>query len=506
MYQVACVVATLFAVACDDGAPTEPIVGAPLDETPPTVRLEIALSGEDAPSTGIVGALLEVGAVDLFEVVPRVVNSSVAPSLELATDPSAIVYEARVQVRLDGERLVVRTDTCLVVSADCASHRAEAPRDHPEQAAESILLAWSAQLGREAPEESVRAWAEPLSRDAYAIVVAGRAAAQWYGLSSLGDQSGDRRRDAFARAVFLDPNLAVAQWLLARRRWSAGDAGGALAALELARRADPKRTAYLVDTAVVVSADARNASLARAAWDELERRGRFDLRFALARARGQLQGGRPRDALATIDAIPDRLQRSAAALALRVHAQEAIGAPVDPSLLGAWALVAPNDPEPVRRRLRQQIATGDFASALASADALAQRGAAQEATRARMAAAMAGGRYDDAAEAARRLGDASTAARITLRARLAREEAVPASEVDPIDRGARLARAALALTSGDVEEATQTLTPMLAQDPWDPRALALLVRAERTRGDDAAAEAAWKRLVAADPVAAEALR
>lgn len=479
---------------------------APSAETTPAVRLEIVLSGNDPPATGIVGALVEVGAFDLYDVMPRVAGSTVAPSLALAHDPDAVAYQARLDVRLDGERIAVTVTTCRGEAEDCASHRIESTRDHPERAAESILLAWSAQLGHEAPEESVRAWADAPSKDAYALIVAGRAASQWYGLAPMGDRSGDRRKDAFARAVFLDPNLAVAQWMLARRRMAAGDFTGGLAALELARRADPKRTAYVADYAVAAGSDPRNAALGRATWEELERRGRLDARFALARARGQLLAGRARDAITTLDTMPERVQRTASALALRVRALEAMGLRVDPALLGAWATAAPSDPEPVRRRLRQQIALGDFAAALHSADALAQRGAQGEATRARMAAAMVGGRFDDASSAARTLHDAPTAARIDLRARLERGEAVAPSEVEATDRSTRLARAALALAANDAAEAERTLAPLLAQDPWDARALALKIRAARAQGDTPDADAALRRLATADPFAAEALR
>ncbi|MEQ8278013.1 MAG: hypothetical protein RKU31_30320 [Deltaproteobacteria bacterium] len=497
--------------ACTNPQPDAQPLVAPKPEAPPLVRLALDVkvdASTDAATSaaGIVAALVELGLVDLPGVVPVIANSTVAPSLGLARDPSTVKYRGRLEVRLDAERIRAVVTMCRSGTSDCAEHHADSARERPDLVAASIMNALAARFDRTVNEAVAQGWSRALSKDPYAVVVAGRAAARWYGLSgapAIEPRPEDVRNDPFARAVFLDPQLAVAQWMLARSRVARGDLKAAAAALEMARRVEPQRVAFAADFAVLAAPAGRDPA---PAWTDLERSAPADLRFTLARAETDLALARGRDVVSRLDAAPERIRNVAEALRLRVLALEQLGATVDDALLEAWALSAPSDPEPIRRRLRREVEARAYDAAFESARELDRRGVHEEALRAMMAAALAAGRYADAAEAARAVGDPSTAARIELRGRLERGEVVLYDAVEGSDRSALLARGALALEGGEHPEAVRAASMLLAREPWDPRALELLVHAARAQGDTNLAESSLRRLMLADPERADRAR
>lgn len=488
-------------LGCADDRPTTPtVVGATNVERRPLAFVDITIQpgGRDdvsVSSSALVGALFEVGLIDLDGVVPIVSGSTAAPSLRWSVDPSSDRFDARIDVTVGGN-----IDATLTICRDfeCATDRASAARDRPELVAEKLLVAAAEQLERSVTQEAVRAWSAPPSRDAYALLVAGRAAAQLYGLAPRTiARANDPRRDPIARAIFLDPNLAVAQWIAGR----AAPPEAASTHFELARRSDPTRIAYLADTATALGTNARTAHLSRMVWEDLVRRRPDDLRFVLARARSALVAERAVEATALLDAAPPRVSGTSEALELRVAALDAQRIPAPDSLLLAWAEAAPTSPEPIRRRLQLYVLQDDYAAALDIAAELGRRGAGDEALRVTLAAALASRRWSEAANAAQRLGKSELATRIAVREELDARRAVQPESIAWTDRRARNLRARVELPT-DPAAALRTLG---APTGYDVPALTIAVRAHRARQDRAAEEAALRRLLLVDPLAAEQL-
>lgn len=98
--------------------------------------------------------------------------------------------------------------------------------------------------------------------------------------------------------------------------------------------------------------------------------------------------------------------------------------------------------------------------------------------------------------AAYRSGDTATARRAWQ----------AALRIDPAHRGAALNLAAWSANRGEFRDARRLTEAVLARSPGDPLALYYLARLERSLGDGGAADAAWRRLVAANPAFADSAR
>ena len=99
-------------------------------------------------------------------------------------------------------------------------------------------------------------WDAPISRDPYAILLAGRSAATWYGLiPGVPEETvGDKRRDVITRAVLVDPQLGFSQWINARRSLLRGFPQLARGAFARASLAQPHRVLYRADEAAAIRA------------------------------------------------------------------------------------------------------------------------------------------------------------------------------------------------------------------------------------------------------------
>src|SRR4029450_6933088 len=102
--------------------------------------------------------------------------------------------------------------------------------------------------------------------------LAGRAAAVLYGKlpAPTEEEIGDRRKDAIARAVYVDPHDAPAAWGLIRREAARGQFDKAQEAFPRALEARPSSVALYADQAALSAlaakpATALDASLASAA-------------------------------------------------------------------------------------------------------------------------------------------------------------------------------------------------------------------------------------------------
>lgn len=188
-------------------------------------------------------------------------------------------------------------------------------------------------------------------------------------------------------------------------------------------------------------------------------------------------------------------------LAVRVDALDALGhrdQPEHDALLARWAEVAPQDPEPVRRRMLSRVREGRYSDALTLAEALRARGGAAEVERTVVALQSAMGQDELAAKLAMEAGDAELAAR--LRARAAPDPAARAAALAEVPGALAAARRAEALlAAGQEEEALALAETTLRSHPWLPEALDAQAQALDALGRAGDAATTRARLCESDP-------
>ncbi|MFT4626406.1 MAG: hypothetical protein ACI8PZ_005083 [Myxococcota bacterium] len=432
----------------------EPIRVVSVVLTPPPERA-FRWSEETA---GRVTALAEEGLAELSGVVPTVPEAPPRPGLVLAPPPTE-TWTADLHLGDDPDALVVSLELC---QADrCVHTSATATREAPEAAVVVLVQSAADRLGLRA--DPAPWWGTAPSADSYANLMLGRSAAQVYGLSAPVDAVGDVRRDPVARAVYLDPGMAMAHALRARRDgtgWGRGAAG-------LPGRAD----------AAAAEPDPLEAA---AGWDGLP----DDPRFAVPRALAALTLGDPSTALSRVRRLPT----TPAVAALRVAAAEALGesSTVDAWLVD-WQRADPTDPEPVRRRVQRALAATQWEEARALLPELDRRGAAIEARDLGLALAAATERWDEAATLADSAGLPELATQM-------RAEQPAVEDADAlVDAAARAQDPSVALALAD---------RALAVEPWHVDALVQRLEALLTLGLTAEAASAETRLARVDPLRA----
>jgi hypothetical protein len=287
-----------------------------------------------------------------------------------------------------------------------------------------------------------------------------------YGWLPPSDTPDDPRTDPVARAVFLDPAAATAQWLAGRVAWREGDAAGAAEHLHFAARQCPEHQGWAADEA-----------LAFAMADD--RRGAFpdDPRFVFALLDAGLHRGDPetyRQAVAAIGALPGDP---------RLEARAANAAPEEMISyhLERWSKLDKSDPTPVRWQARRALRDRAWRELLQHCDELEKRGV--DTARWRTPALLALGRVDAAA----RVAPADVQERVQARAGRTPTGSSPEE----------LLLLAQTLLPTDPTAALTRCDEVLRQRPWWPEALSLAAEAARAAGKP---DASYRnRLLQAEP-------
>ena len=481
------------------------------------VTVAIALGPIDDRSThrwhreraGLILAGLEAGLASMRAVAPSI-DGNASPGLAGWLRTGARRWRGTLTVDdadgPTGERLRVTLELCEP-DGPCRSESAEAARNAALTAV-GHLLSWAAtELAVEVPDAARRRWGARESDDDYAELVSGRAAAIVYGLLPpvAREDIGVRRNDPVVRAVYLDPGMPLARWMLARRELARGRHAKAAATID-GYESDEDRP-FVAD---LVRAKAAQRSddwqTARRHWAAVQSLYPDDPRFVAARARAYVRTRSLAAAEALLDDLPPQHARSAAALDLRVQTYEARGRYEGyEELLVAWRHAAPRDPEPLRRAIAHYLRSDRLSDAFDLVDALRERGRVSEAMELSVALGNQLGHYDQAADDAAALGRDETARHI--RARRAFRNApheVPDVLAEPVTDDERIV-VAYYVVGNDNERALALAREVLRRDPWRAGALAIEADALALLGRIDEARAARERLDDVDPAYSEAI-
>jgi tetratricopeptide (TPR) repeat protein len=506
----------LIALGCSPQGPDEPLpaetnaeVGPRVAavEAPLVVVLEPPLvTGQfrwEAESAGLSTLLVEVGLSELAGVQVEVQGNPPPPGLERQVGAERVErWTGRLRLGLDPKALDLELELCTPDGARCRSTSATGTREAPERAVPPLLTFASEVLGRAPAAGTAGQWAIPVSADPYAVLVAGRASATWYGLlPAVPIEKEGEPYDNIAKAVRIDPSMALAQWLLARRYAQRSRWDRASMHFTAAREGRPFQPVFAADQATAL----RNEGKLGAAADTLDGLVQLaprDPRFVLLHAETLLAAGRLEDARVAIDALQVDWPRDAGAAEARVKLADARGeTAITDELLAHWADTDRSAVEPVRRQVQLRVRAGRFADAWEMLPELRRRGAHVLADGFEVPVGVALGRWDEAARAAERSGQASVAARIRARRDLEQRPDHVTEGLLTWDRSPEaqvvLARAALAVA--DFDAAVEHLDDALKDAPWDLDVLALAVDVNAARGWDASTQRYAERLVAMEP-------
>lgn len=297
--------------------------------------------------------------------------------------------------------------------------------------------------------------------------------------------------DAKAQALF--------EFLMARRMEAAGDASGALAALERARKLDPTAAEVAAEIAGYYSRQNRTDAAIAAAEDALKLdQANVEAHHVLALIYAAWADGAERP--------PAGQTQSAARTTAIDHLTAIQAAPLmatNPNLqmtLGRLQLRAgkADVAVPILEKVAQQVPWAAEPLILLY-EAQATLGRMDEAAQTLLAAAQINPRYwQTLGQFHERRDDWDAAA-------AAYAEAIAASPKPARDVQIRYA-AALINIDGGAGKARAVLNDLLTASPNDTRALYLLSMAEREDGDSTAAEATARRILAIDPTSITGLR
>lgn len=485
-------------VACADPS-SEPVESAEPRAAPilpcDVVRVEAVTvpEGMSRPVelTGLLTGLLEWRLASVHGVVPRVGTLPSSPGLQDALLTGARQWTVTVEAFGSDGALSLR-GTCCGAEGGCEEVLGEGGTDeHPGPAVDALTAAITQCIGATGSLLDVRG---PESTDPYAIVLAGRAAATFYGLlpEPTEEMRGDPRRDVYRRALYIDPTMPLAAWIAGREAHRRGDLTAAEVHLRNARERTPGQLSLVADELATRSL----GQSGQASGELIQRLGAgapSDARFLVVRARTLIKSGAAKDAELLLDRVPPWAVVDPRVAALRVATADALSlpAPVLDQRLAAWADAAPLAQEPVRRRARLAVDQGRLTDALPFADELAKRGASSEARRLSVAIETSLGRFSEAADDALAQGDEPLAAAL-----LARTSQPDRAQLAAAPPAARLA-AARALAHGDQKQEAVAMA-RAAREQWGDhadawRALADVLRAAGDPGASAALAAA-KRL------------
>jgi tetratricopeptide (TPR) repeat protein len=441
---------------------------------------------------GLITLLLEAGLADIDGVVPRVNGQPPSPGLRGALQVDAEHWQVLSRVSGSGETLSVRLTLCdpeAVCTEDVESLSAIAP--HAGMA--SLLERAAAVMDRPLRPEVRQDIARRPSQDDYALLLAGRAAATFYGTLPPAEVVGDRRRDPITRAAFVDPKMADVWWLIARRATELGDHEAAAEALTRGRDGSPRRLALQADQAE--NRLALGLKGAAVAWEGLDRSD--DRRFSIPRARGLLADGRIEEARQISRRLAALSPDDPDVIILMVKIADVRGGAGD-ALLSRWQEAAPTDPEPVRRRIQLALSGSRLVEARDLLPALRSRLAdPTEADRLLLTLDAALGELEGAAVAADRLGLPDAAVQLRARASLKADPTARPPLPGVVPEVAAVVTGRALLAAGDAAGAEAAAGSALKLRPHWPEALALVVDSRAAAG--LPVEAARAALYSADP-------
>ncbi|HMV69471.1 MAG TPA: hypothetical protein PKA64_21695, partial [Myxococcota bacterium] len=346
-------------------------------------------------AVGHVLLYVESFLADLPGVVPRVDGVPLNPGLARALPPEGGAWTLRVGVGVVEDLVSVALDLCDPAGA-CEHFVRDGTRGEPNLTVAALMVDVGRRLGRE-PSVPYEAWAAPLTRDDYAILIAGRSAAVLFGYIPpvAPEARGDARRDPVARAVFLDARMVSAWTVVAR---TTGDPGRAVLAWKLASDGFPRSAALKAGHAAALDEEGL-VEPAWSAWSAVATLAPTDMRFLVPRARAALRFGQMKEAERILTMVPARYGGDPLIAMMNVAVADARGGASD-ELLARWQASDPHDPEPVRRRIALAIDGRRFDAALGLTDELSRRGAVEEAGALTVALARDLGRFGQAAQAA----------------------------------------------------------------------------------------------------------
>ena len=450
---------------------------------------------------GLYLALVESGLVELPGVTAVVDGVDPSPGVASAVSTGGEHWRALLALVPDGEGVRYGLLLCDPQN-NCLNHESYGDRQRPWSATAELLAEVADALGRPATPAVMDGWARPQSADGYAVLVAGRSAAVFYGIRPpvSPEDYGDNRRDPVERAVFLDPSMPIAWWTHGRRDWINGDARAAREAFTRARIARPESVLWQADEAAALGMQGRWEE-SWAAWEPIQERSPDDPRFAVARASSALKAEKVQQALAILDALPPAAQTETAVAEMRVAIAEVTGQSSNyDELLARWQEAAPADPEPVRRRIAVRIDEGRWAEGLELTDELSRRGAQVESHQLAMSLALGSGELDRAGQEAAALHSTVLEDKIRFRTIAEGDPSALTAEFDPsADPYASLVYAEARLASGDATGALQMATAVLQDRQWCPEAWDVVARAQRAQGKEGEAVAAERQRDWADP-------
>ncbi|MSQ03843.1 MAG: hypothetical protein EXR71_18475 [Myxococcales bacterium] len=449
----------------------------------------------DAEFRGLITVAIELGLADIPGVVPLVAGDGLPVAFRGERAPAARQVDARLSASGRPDSLELELELC-VAGGECASTVATATSKAPWAAVGALLEGAAAALDVPIDDATRAAWTRPGSKDDYAELITGRAGAQFLGILPPTLTPGDRKADPVRRALVLDPEQPLAQWIHAR--WEIAttvDGGKAAVALTRAQLSRPTSPLLAADQAALLSLTG-HVGEALLAWETLAATAPGDPRWILPLARARLAAGQGQGAVAALEALPTAFTWDPAVAALRVAATEAAGdaEALDP-LLARWQAVASHTPEPVRRRIDLRVKWGAYADAETLMGALRERDPGPPTDALEVALLLTMRRFEDAAG----LAPVAVASRIRARARLETAPGVVPEMLDADDarRPAVEAEAALWLKDGATALAAADRAVAGAPDRAEPYALRARALEALGRGNDASA--AWVRAWDLDP-------
>ena len=408
----------------------------------------------EAEHTGRLLLALDANLASLPGVVPRIGPAPRPPSLKDLPASMTATWVGALRTSGTASAWTVSLSVCPEDDA-CFYLEDTGTSDDAERLASTLATNVASFLQR-----SPQAWdTEPPSRDDYASLIAGRAAASFYGLTPAleAEAIGIARRDPIVRAVLIDPLMARSQWLLGRHWLNHNNP--AAAARSFARAGSIAVAPQ--DRAVALAADGKWQT-ALTAWSQTLAEPRFAI--AAAAVAVHLQDDASTDAW--LELVPAGTTDDPELL--RLLADRA-GDGVSEEVLIRWAEAAPADPVPVRRHVHWLARYRDYATARERVTELAERGGS------------------DAAGLA-----------LALDAELGLDTpSVPETLATTVD--VRMIQARAAARRGDWVLAGALVDAVLATEPFCPEALALQVDFLVASGRREAAAEVLATLRSADP-------
>ena len=450
---------------------------------------------------GLALALLESSLAEVQHVLPVVQGAQPSPGLASWSVENASFWTAQVSLEESRTAETLRVELCDP-SHRCNDQSVTAPLMELPQSLGPLYAGLSQQLKRNPLAGAQETWDAPLTRDSYALRVAGRAAASIYGLLPpvAPEALGDKRRDPVARAVFLDPSLSLAQWLLGRRELMEGRPVSARECFSRALLESQRRVLFRADEAAALLAEGHDTEAVRA-WEALRKEAPDDVRFIPGHARALLGAGAWKQAQALLDALPARYQRSLTVLPLRAQlADHGVGTEPSDSILAEWETLSLRDPQPTLQRIQLRVREGKLAEALTLVPSLNQREGGPQAAQLGMALAVGTRDWTLAETEAKAAKLPRVAAAIHARATLEKTPAqIPPELLTASDGAALLARGGAFIAMGRFGSALVEANRLLEQSPWSPEGLALRARAQWGLGRAGDAQHTEALLRFADP-------